>query len=521
MSTIVSEPDKTLDTTSAWNNPRTQRVVVWLARGVWIVLALFSLVTFGVGIRSQYAWLLQYPNTAISFPQWTPQGMAVALNGLGLSVSTFALLQTGLSVLRFLVFGGVGLVLFVKRSTNPFALYVSLLLIMTGTFFGFESVAPASPFFGWLSTLVRVLLLTGTLSLAYLFPDGRFVPRWSFVLMILWFVTLLAAFILAAVFPNGRTPPNQIAWLQTLALAVVLLLFVALILSLGLAQIYRYRYVSNATQRQQSKWFVSALVVIAVALLLGGLILPALFPQVREPTLLGLRYALFTTTLSALMWMLLPLAIAMAILRYRLWELDLLINRTLVYAPMTAMLAGVFAVSSNLLERLFTNPNGQPSDIATVLTTLLVVAVFDPLKRMTQGFVDKYFKEAPEPTKRLRAYSEQVQTVMQVMDVEQSARRLLDETMSAFGAVGGQVIIGAPDAPQVRYARGDWKDKPELMFVLDREGTRYGSLALGARRNGQPYTERDRALLETYLAPVENAIGWAIRAHAQEPEMPE
>ena len=93
---------------------------------------------------------------------------------------------------------------------------------------------------------------------------------------------------------------------------------------------------------------------------------------------------------------LIPISLMIAILRYRLWGIDLLINRTLVYVPLTAILAGIFAACISLSQKLSAALTGQQSDAATVLTTLIVVAAFDPLKHGLQQLVDKRFKETPD-----------------------------------------------------------------------------------------------------------------------------
>jgi hypothetical protein len=207
-------------------------------------------------------------------------------------------------------------------------------------------------------------------------------------------------------------------------------------------------------------------------------------------------------------------------LRYRLWDIDLIINRTLVYVPLTGILSGIFAISSDWSKQFVSDFTGATSS-GGVIATLLVVATFDPLKKALQRAVDRVLKEAPDPTKKLRAYSEQVRDVMQVMDVEQSALRLLEEVITAFGATAGKIVMGPRHSPRFTYTRGDLSDEDGLTFVLDHDNLQAGTLFLGPRKNGKPYSLQDKELLEKYLAPVERAMAWAERANSQKPEVAE
>src|SRR5205085_9364700 len=127
--------------------------------------------------------------------------------------------------------------------------------------------------------------------------------------------------------------------------------------SAAFAQIYRYLHLSDPTQKRQIKWLMygSAMGLVAQGLNLAG-----------RPDPLAERVALPVSGIGSLI---LPVAIGIAILRYHLWDIDLVINRTLVYVPLTAVIAGGYAASVALLQRLFVAATGQQSDAAIVLTT--------------------------------------------------------------------------------------------------------------------------------------------------------
>ncbi|MDQ4128085.1 MAG: hypothetical protein M3151_09100 [Actinomycetota bacterium] len=132
-------------------------------------------------------------------------------------------------------------------------------------------------------------------------------------------------------------------------------------------------------ERQQLKWFVYALVLCVLINTLGQAFLNELLPY-------GLREFLFVLSLESL-WV----ALAVAILRYRLYDIDLLINRTLAYGSLTATLAAVYFGGIVVLQRLFVVLTGERSTLAVVASTLLIAALFNPLRRRIQSFIDRRF----------------------------------------------------------------------------------------------------------------------------------
>ena len=205
-----------------------------------------------------------------------------------------------------------------------------------------------------------------------------------------------------------------------------------------------------------------------------------------------------------------PIAAGIAILRYRLYDIDLLINRTLVYVPLTGILAGVYSASIALFQKLFVAITREQSDAAIVITTLILASSFTPIKNGLQGAVDKRFKEAPDPIKRLRAFGEQVRSFVQLSDAGQLRQRLLDEVVSAFDATGG-AIYAADDRPPTTddhpiHTSGAWTGDADLSIPLALDGKQSGSLSLGPRRNGMEYTVSDVQTLQETVDVVGQAI---------------
>jgi hypothetical protein len=208
----------------------------------------------------------------------------------------------------------------------------------------------------------------------YLFPDGHFVPRWT-----RWAGLVIVLDFLAILFLYGTGNPPPL---------FILVLMVAI--GIGVAsQFYRFRRVSGAVERQQTKWVVFALLILFGAILLTAI--PMLFPVLRDPGgTLAFLLPLISITAN-LGFMLVPLAIGVAILRYRLWDVDLLIRRTLVYGALTATLLVIYFGAVLLLQALVGRVSGRLPAIAIVVSTLLIAALFNPLHRRIQRDIDRRF----------------------------------------------------------------------------------------------------------------------------------
>jgi len=232
----------------------------------------------------------------------------------------------------------------------------------------------------WYPVLANVIFQLGGLPwpmfffLFYLFPDGHFVPRWT-----RWagLIVILDFLVIVIFFGNG-TPP-----------AVPVLVLMAA-MALGIAsQVYRYRRVSHAVQRQQTKWVVLALLVLSGLLLLN--IFPLLMPALRDP---GAPLAVLLPLISILgdlAFILVPLSIGVAILRYRLWDVDLLIRRTLVYGALTFTLLVIYFGAVLLFQTLIGSITQRLPAVAIVASTLLIAAMFTPLRRRIQRDIDRRF----------------------------------------------------------------------------------------------------------------------------------
>jgi hypothetical protein len=209
----------------------------------------------------------------------------------------------------------------------------------------------------------------------YLFPDGRLIPRWPAYLLALYAVTQSVALLDPSVTKNtGNVGLSGIAIILSTYLAVI-----------G-AQIYRYRYASTPLQRDQTKW-----VVYGISVTLASWIGILTFFNVVLTGGEGPLVDLATVGLGTLVWLIPPGCLAIAVLRYRLWEIDVLINRTLVYGSLTITLAALYIGGVVVLQATFRAISGQSSGLAVAVATLIVAGMFNPWRRRLQAFIDRRF----------------------------------------------------------------------------------------------------------------------------------
>src|SRR5918992_3520757 len=154
---------------------------------------------------------------------------------------------------------------------------------------------------------------------------------------------------------------------------------------------------AGSVERQQIKWFAYATVVVISGVILKNVVYPAV--SVMWVWWVGLILTAVGVASS-------PVAMGLAIFRYRLYEIDLLINRTLVYGALTAMLVGVYVGSIVVLQGLLRALTGQESQLAIVASTLAVAALFNPLRRRIQGLIDRrFYRSKYDAAKTLEAFS--------------------------------------------------------------------------------------------------------------------
>jgi hypothetical protein len=370
-----------------------------LTRLAWIVVAVLAVVLFTAGVPAEFA-LLHTPCPTVPCPtrQLPPAGFR-ALQDLGLSLDSFAIYTATMDVVFAAVCVTVAVLIFLRKSDDRMALFASLALLTFGTatfVFSMEALAARHP--AW-QIPVAFLHFLGAVSFGlflYLFPDGRFVPRWARWVVMVWIGWQLAEYFLSSLTsdPNAWQVGMETAvWLGALGTATY-------------SQVYRYRHASSSVQRQQIKWVVYGISAaltgfVGIQLTLG--ILGADVPT--SPGEMAI-YLLGYTFASYLAVLLIPLSIGIAVLRYHLFDIDVLINRTLVYGALSVSLAVVYIGSVVLLQATLRTLTGQGTQLTVVVSTLAIAALFNPLRRRIQAFIDRrFYRRKYDAAKTLETFS--------------------------------------------------------------------------------------------------------------------
>ena len=212
---------------------------------------------------------------------------------------------------------------------------------------------------------------------------------------------------------------NWPVWLGWLGPLVV---YGAIILS----QIYRYRRVSTPVQRQQTKWIILG-VAAALGVATGVLVIGALIPSSVAPDLGG---TLLFLTIWPIAFLLIPLSIGFSILRYRLYDIDVLINRTLVYGTLTILLGLVYVGLILSLQYLLRGIINQNNDVAIVVSTLVIAALFQPLRHRLQRFIDRrFYRSKYDAAKTVEAFSATLRNEVDLSQLREHLLTVVQETM--------------------------------------------------------------------------------------------
>jgi hypothetical protein len=383
-----------------------------LARVVCGVLAAFGVGLFVISLPG-YAVLLQTicVDGACNSGQFSTAALTT-LQHLGFSLEQYVAFNVALILIATLISYAVALLLVLRRSDDWMALLVALMLV----YFVPGSISNTVVLSQWVDPKLASILtsIPGQSNLLlvalvfYLFPNGRFVPRWT-----RWvFIVLIGVTLFFLIFPYTST-----TWLNVISGV----LYVSALISLVIAQIFRYRRVSSPFQRQQTKWVVYSL-ALTVLLLVGLLLLP----QLIIPTLgqAGSLPAAMSNSLGNLLYLPIPLAFGIAILRYRLYDIDILINRTLVYGALTLILTGIYVGLVFGLQALLRGIISQDSSVAVVISTLAIAALFQPLRRRIQRIIDRHFYRSKyDAARAMAAFSA---TLRHEVDLEQLREQLLE-----------------------------------------------------------------------------------------------
>ncbi len=314
------------------------------------------------------------------------------------------------------LFNAAGLLLGLNHYSSEFAIYT--LLAQPGSVPGGEVAV-------WLAHWLFVPSAALVVFLFLLFPTGRLPSRrWR------WFagLTVVAATLgaVSMALSSGMTAlgpvpnPLGIEGVRDIDRIVEPFFFVLLLLAAG-SMFVRLRGATEV-ERQQIKWFAYA-AAVGVS---GNIIGHSLFAATEAS---WLRWAGVIPGMVGVLGM--PVAMGIAILRYHLYEIDLIINRTLVYGSLTAILAALYFGGIVLLQRVFVVLTGEKSTLAVVASTLVIAALFNPLRSRIQCFIDRrFYRRKYDARKTLEAFSVRLRDETDLQTLNNDLVGVVNETMA-------------------------------------------------------------------------------------------
>ena len=375
-----------------------------LARLVWAVLVAQAVVLYALSVPARY--------NQLSHP---PADLRAQLAHAGLSTGIYAAYLTVIGCISALVCCVVAALIIWHRTKEWIALLASLYLVLLGLSSppSMQAVVNSYPVLALPANLSLFLFDLLLVAFFFVFPDGRFVPWWSRIAIL----TSAAAFTVIF-FLTGASVVGNPDWIGLFSAGGGLA---------GIAaQIYRYFWVSDLLQRQQTKWVVlgvTGAMFTAITFAFLGPLIPTIG---RAET----GYDLTSVTALSLTFMLVPVTLGLAILRYRLWDIDVIINRTLVYGSLTATLVALYFGGIVVLQRVFIVLTGERSTLAVVASTLLIAALFSPLRRRIQSLIDRrFYRRKYDARKTLETFSAKLRDETDLESLNADLVGVVQETM--------------------------------------------------------------------------------------------
>jgi signal transduction histidine kinase len=464
-----------------------------LARGGWIVLMLLfcgfyfaAVLVYAIQFhgfqQGAYAHLLAKPAVVSGYDTFI--SLYLVLTG------PYATFNITLITCFSPFWIAVSLMIFWRRSDDWMALYIALLLVMLVT-----SLSPAlsvlsrvvgltSPL-GVCITLLHLLSFSSVIFFFALFPNGRFVPGWT-----RWMTLAYLAWQVPLCLPS-TSPFSLVHWPPLLLASPPL----CMILACGFAQLYRYQRVSTAIQRQQTKWVVFGM-LMGTLFDAANLLPPLIWPAFSQPGPVQSLFVILSEVTFPLVLLLVPITIAVAVLRYRLWDIDLLINRTLVYGLLTASIIGLYLLVVVGLGALLSALGNM---LLSLLAAGLVAVLVHPLRQRLQRAVNHLmFGERDEPYRVLAHLGSRLEATL----ATDALLPTIVQTVAQALKLPSVAITSRQQGEDVLVASSGEASAQEVLVrvPLVAQSEQVGDLWLSARAPGDSLTPADLRLLHD-LAP--------------------
>jgi signal transduction histidine kinase len=417
------------------------------------------------------------------------ESMKRSLEQVGLSTRFLALVETGFLIISFVGSGVLGWLLVRSTPRNAFAYLLAYSFAAQSAAIyppSIDDVFPDRPIWALTVRLLTVFGISMLFTTAFLFPTGRFVPRWT------------AGGAVYAVFGVASLAFFPDAWSDSTISGVVdPVSTVVFVIAIVYSVIYRYRRVSSFEQRQQTKWVVLGLFIGLPGFFAGDAMMRNIGPGVG-----GVLCLLGFVFLMPIFNLAIPVSIAIAVLRRGLFEIDLLLNRTLVWLSLTAL---VVALYIGIVLGFGSLVGSDRNLVLSLLATGIVAVAFQPVRERVQQAANRLlYGERDDPYRVLTRLGQRIEASISYDDLLPSIVRTAAEALRLpyaalflqhadglrLAAVAGAEVAGAYDLP------------------LHYQGRPIGTLIVAPRGPGEQFGSADRQLLENLARQV------SIAAHA-------
>jgi signal transduction histidine kinase len=463
-----------------------------LAQLGWIGLAAAGVALSVAAAPAQWREFMEVCTAQASCPEpHLTTGRVHELSALGIPVAAFGGYLTAVAALWSLVYLGTGALILWRRPEQPVALLAATFLLTFGL--GNSFLGAGQGPHGDIPLASKVFEFAGFASLllfVFVFPGGRFTPGWT-----RWLAAAAIAWQVGETFFRGSRISSE-NWPRPLAmLPYVLILGVAV-----WSQVYKYRRVSDVQAREQVRWVVAGILATVAGFLFVGA-LNAL--QGSAPT--NVFALLLEATAYYVVLLPLPVSIAVAILRHRLWGLDVVVNRALLYAVMSAVVVLIFVIVVGGLGRV---AGGQNNLGLSLLATALAGILFQPLRDRVQRLVNRLiYGQRDEPYVALSQLGRQLEAAV---DQETLLQKIVDTVAESLRLPYTGIALGHGDDYELAAVAGAPHGEA-IRHPMVYRGNQVGELVLCPRLGEAAFSNADRRLLND-LARQAAVVAYAVRA---------
>lgn len=495
---------------------------------LWLICTTTALIPFVGGIPLRYETIMTIcePELSQSCPDFTitPDELLILLSN-GLTHEMYALFFVAISLIFGCGFFGTGVWIFIRRPDKWATIIISLAFVTFGLASDGNTAAlfaATYPQWAWVTQFNSTLSYISIALLFLNFPNGRLTPPWGVYLVIFWVSWFILGFLNIVPFPIR---PTENPFYLAISLA-----YLGSMISI---QVYRYFYDYSHQEKLQTKRALVGATISFFCLLvyLGVPIL--IWPELWEPGPQRLMYRATAYPIYRFSMLLMPVFIVTAMKQYRLWDVDYLVKRTIVYTVVTALLTMLYFSLIGLFQIFFRDWVGDLGDSLIIISTLMTAAAFSPVRQQVQQFVDsRFYHHHIDFQQTLFDFSQELRTIINrdellsvlvtkvtnVLEISYGALFLLEESGRWQLAKGEHIPAGGISfnpsyALLLPLQKGETVYKPEaypyplcIPLSAPKSAGLLGVLALGPRLSGEPYTPIELSILRVVADQAGTAV---------------